>query len=93
MTQGHGYDKEALSKRLHRMAMERLLPPGISKRPKHCFSTPYDDWLRASLGSEVEHDFRLRLVEQARRVGHVREVELGPPRHGDVVAVGLEAFD
>ena len=44
-------------KRLHRMAMERLLPPGISKRPKHGFSTPYDDWLRASLGNEVERRY------------------------------------
>ncbi len=37
-------------KRLHRKAMERLLPPGIAGRPKHGFATPYDDWLRASLG-------------------------------------------
>jgi asparagine synthase (glutamine-hydrolysing) len=40
-------------KRLHRMAMERLLPPEIAHRPKHGFATPYDDWLRASLGEEV----------------------------------------
>ncbi len=44
-------------KRLHRMAMERLLPPGIAERPKHGFSTPYDDWLRASLGTEVERRY------------------------------------
>jgi asparagine synthase (glutamine-hydrolysing) len=40
-------------KRLHRMAMARLLPPELASRPKHGFSTPYDDWLRASLGREV----------------------------------------
>jgi asparagine synthase (glutamine-hydrolysing) len=40
-------------KRLHRMAMERLLSPGLAGRPKHGFSTPYDDWMRASLGDEV----------------------------------------
>ena len=40
-------------KRLHRMAMARLLPPELVSRPKHGFSTPYDDWLRASLGREV----------------------------------------
>ena len=40
-------------KRLHRKAMERILPPGIAGRPKHGFATPYDDWLRASLGEEV----------------------------------------
>ncbi|MDQ5834973.1 MAG: asparagine synthase C-terminal domain-containing protein, partial [Actinomycetota bacterium] len=44
-------------KRLHRMAMQRLLPPGIAGRPKHGFSTPYDDWLRASLGREVERRY------------------------------------
>jgi asparagine synthase (glutamine-hydrolysing) len=44
-------------KRLHRMAMERLLPPGIADRPKHGFSTPYDAWLRSSLGHEVERRF------------------------------------
>ncbi len=45
-------------KRLHRMAMERILPPGIADRPKHGFATPYDDWLRASLGEEVERRYR-----------------------------------
>jgi len=40
-------------KRIHRMAMEHILPPGIADRPKHGFATPYDDWLRASLGEEV----------------------------------------
>jgi asparagine synthase (glutamine-hydrolysing) len=41
-------------KRLHRRAMERLLPPAIVERPKHGFSTPYDSWLRESLGEEVQ---------------------------------------
>jgi asparagine synthase (glutamine-hydrolysing) len=40
-------------KRIHRKAMERLLPPGVATRAKHGFATPYDDWLRASLGEEV----------------------------------------
>jgi len=44
-------------KRLHRMAMERLLPSEIAHRPKHGFATPYDDWLRASLGREVERRY------------------------------------
>jgi asparagine synthase (glutamine-hydrolysing) len=44
-------------KRLHRKAMERLLPPSIAGRPKHGFATPYDDWLRASLGEEVERRY------------------------------------
>jgi asparagine synthase (glutamine-hydrolysing) len=40
-------------KRLHRLAVARLLPPEVAARPKHGFATPYDDWLRASLGQEV----------------------------------------
>jgi asparagine synthase (glutamine-hydrolysing) len=44
-------------KRIHRMAMERILPPGIADRPKHGFATPYDEWLRASLGEEVDRRY------------------------------------
>ena len=44
-------------KRLHRRAIERLLPRAITTRKKHGFSTPYDDWLRASLGREVERRY------------------------------------
>jgi asparagine synthase (glutamine-hydrolysing) len=44
-------------KRLHRMAMEKLLPVEIVNRRKHGFATPYDDWLRASLGQEVERRY------------------------------------
>jgi asparagine synthase (glutamine-hydrolysing) len=40
-------------KRLHRLAMSHLLPPEITARPKHGFATPYDAWLRDSLGDEV----------------------------------------
>ena len=34
--------------------MERLVPREVIKRPKRPFATPYDDWLRASLGTELE---------------------------------------
>jgi asparagine synthase (glutamine-hydrolysing) len=44
-------------KRLHRLAMERLLPKEIVDRPKHGFATPYDRWLRESLGQEVERRY------------------------------------
>jgi asparagine synthase (glutamine-hydrolysing) len=44
-------------KRLHRMAMASLLPAEIANRPKHGFATPYDDWLRESLGEEVERRY------------------------------------
>jgi asparagine synthase (glutamine-hydrolysing) len=44
-------------KRLHRRAALRLLPPEIVNRRKHGFATPYDDWLRASLGQEVERRY------------------------------------
>ena len=44
-------------KRLHKEAMERLLPAEVVNRKKHGFATPYDDWLRASLGQEVERRY------------------------------------
>jgi asparagine synthase (glutamine-hydrolysing) len=44
-------------KRLHREALRRLLPDEIVERPKHGFSTPYDRWLRESLGAEVERRY------------------------------------
>jgi asparagine synthase (glutamine-hydrolysing) len=44
-------------KRLHRRAMARFLPREIVRRPKHGFSTPYDAWLRQSLGEEVERRY------------------------------------
>ena len=44
-------------KRLHRAAMAQLLPPQVAARPKHGFATPYDDWLRASLGEEVRRRY------------------------------------
>ena len=44
-------------KRLHRRAMARLLPRDIVRRRKHGFSTPFDAWLRQSLGEEVERRY------------------------------------
>ena len=44
-------------KRLHKQALSALLPPEIVSRAKHGFATPYDDWLRASLGREVERRY------------------------------------
>jgi asparagine synthase (glutamine-hydrolysing) len=44
-------------KRLHRRALERLLPRAITERPKHGFATPYDRWLREALGEEVERRY------------------------------------
>ncbi len=34
--------------------MARLLPPEIIARPKYGFSSPIEEWLRESLGAEVE---------------------------------------
>ena len=44
-------------KRLHRLAMERLVPPSITARPRHGFSSPYDSWLKESLGEEVKQRY------------------------------------
>jgi asparagine synthase (glutamine-hydrolysing) len=44
-------------KRLHRLALEGLVPRAALDRPKHGFSTPYDDWLRSDLGGEVRRRY------------------------------------
>jgi asparagine synthase (glutamine-hydrolysing) len=44
-------------KRLHKRAMASLVGPAIVARPKHGFSTPYEDWLRGSLGAEVQRRY------------------------------------
>lgn len=42
---------------LYRRSLRRVLPPEILQRRKAPFATPYDDWLRASLGREVERRY------------------------------------
>jgi len=44
-------------KHLHRKAMTRMLPPGLGHRPRHGFSSPYEHWLRESVGAEVERRY------------------------------------
>ena len=81
-------------KRLHRMAMERLLPPEIANRPKHGFSTPYDDWLRASLGRRSSAATRraARSPAWSPRGGHalVAEHRRGRADHKSVLYCLLE---
>jgi asparagine synthase (glutamine-hydrolysing) len=43
---------------LYRRALRDLVPPAALKRRKHPFATPYDDWLRTSLGDEVIRAYR-----------------------------------
>lgn len=45
-------------KHLHRLAVAGLLPAEIVERPKHGFTTPYEQWLRAELGAEVARRYR-----------------------------------
>src|SRR5215211_1190831 len=82
-------------KRLHRMAMGLLLPPGIADRPKHGFSTPYDDWLRRSLGQEVERRYGPRsalaeLIEPAAVARLVDEHARGRADHKAILYCLLE---
>ena len=42
---------------LYRRAMRGLVPESALRRRKHPFATPYDEWLRTSLGAEVERRF------------------------------------
>jgi asparagine synthase (glutamine-hydrolysing) len=39
---------------LYRKSLDELVPAATLARKKHPFATPYDDWLRSSLGTEVE---------------------------------------
>jgi asparagine synthase (glutamine-hydrolysing) len=41
-------------KALYREAVAGIVPAAAMARRKHPFATPYDDWLRSSLGHEVE---------------------------------------
>jgi asparagine synthase (glutamine-hydrolysing) len=82
-------------KRLHRKAMELLLPPGIADRPKHGFSTPYDDWLRRSLGNEVERRYGPRsalaeLIEPTAVARLVDEHARGRADHKSILYCLLE---
>jgi asparagine synthase (glutamine-hydrolysing) len=82
-------------KRLHRVAMERILPPGIARRPKHGFATPYDDWLRASLGAEVERRYApgtalAALIEPAAVARLVGEHRRGRADHKAILYCLLE---
>ncbi|HEY6778020.1 MAG TPA: asparagine synthase (glutamine-hydrolyzing) [Thermoleophilaceae bacterium] len=82
-------------KRLHRRAMELLLPAGLADRPKHGFSTPYDDWLRRSLGQEVERRYGARsalaeLIEPAAVARLVDEHARGRADHKSILYCLLE---
>jgi asparagine synthase (glutamine-hydrolysing) len=43
---------------LYRQALRGLVPDDVLARPKHPFATPYDAWLRTSLGDELERRLR-----------------------------------
>jgi asparagine synthase (glutamine-hydrolysing) len=45
------------NKWVYRQALTGLLPAEILRRKKRPFSTPYDSWLRSSLGAEVERRY------------------------------------
>jgi asparagine synthase (glutamine-hydrolysing) len=82
-------------KRLHRRAVARLLPPQVVNRPKHGFATPYDDWLRASLGREVERRYATgstmaELVNPAAAARLVDEHRRGRADHKAVLYCLLE---
>ena len=82
-------------KRLHKRALRRLLPPEIVNRTKHGFATPYDDWLRASLGREVErrytpHSALAELIDPAAAARLVDEHRRGRADHKAVLYCLLE---
>src|SRR3954469_24150366 len=82
-------------KRLHRRAMAELLPEQLIERPKHGFSTPYDRWLRQSLGEEVERRYApgqpvAELIEPAEAARLGAEHRSGRSDHKDLLYCLLE---
>ena len=82
-------------KRLHRRATRALLPPEVTNRKKHGFATPYDDWLRASLGREVERRYApgsplAELVEPSAAARLVDEHRRGRADHKAILFCLLE---
>ena len=82
-------------KRLHKQAMERLLPAEVVNRRKHGFATPYDDWLRASLGQEVERRYSAgsplaELIDPAAAARLVDEHRRGRADHKAILYCLLE---
>jgi asparagine synthase (glutamine-hydrolysing) len=82
-------------KRLHRRATQRLLPPEVTNRRKHGFATPYDDWLRASLGREVERRYAsgsplAELIDPAAAARLVDEHRRGRADHKSILYCLLE---
>ena len=82
-------------KRLHKLAMAKLLPAEIVNRKKHGFATPYDDWLRASLGREVERRYEpgsplAELIDPAAAARLVDEHRRGRADHKAILYCLLE---
>jgi asparagine synthase (glutamine-hydrolysing) len=82
-------------KKLHREAMSRLLPPEIAGRKKHGFATPYDGWLRESLGEEVGHRYGegepvSELIDSAAAQRLVDEHRRGSADHKSILYCLLE---
>jgi asparagine synthase (glutamine-hydrolysing) len=82
-------------KRLHRRAIARLLPPEITNRKRHGFATPYDDWLRTSLGREVERRYApgsalAELIDPAAAARLVDEHRRGQADHKAILYCLLE---
>ncbi len=82
-------------KRLHRRAMAQLVPRQIVDRPKHGFSTPYDSWLRESLGTEVERRYApgapaAELIDSSTVAGLVRDHRTGKADHKRILYCLLE---
>jgi len=82
-------------KRLHRRAMAQLVPRQIVDRPKHGFSTPYDSWLRESLGTEVRRRYApgapaAELIDSATVAGLVAAHRAGKADHKRILYCLLE---
>jgi asparagine synthase (glutamine-hydrolysing) len=87
--------RHGVRKWLYRRAIRDLVPASALARPKQGFTTPYDRWMRQSLGTEVERRYApggaLADVLDARTVARlVREHRLGRGDHKRILYCLLE---
>jgi asparagine synthase (glutamine-hydrolysing) len=90
--------RHGVRKWLYRQAVGQLVPPGALARTKQGFTTPYDRWLRRSLGTQVERRYaagsELAGVLDSKTVARlVREHRLGLSDHKRILFCLLEVSE
>lgn len=83
---------------LYRRAVRELVPPEALARAKQGFTTPYDRWMRRSLGADVERRYApgselAEVIDPATVARLVREHRLGRSDHKRILYCLLEVSE